>query len=331
MKRNIYIVTLGIFLSLICNYNQLFAQSQRYTFSKGLMGSPFKLVFYAPNDSIAVLASDAAFKRIEKLNEHLSDYLDGSEINKLSVTSGTHTWVEVSDELLDVVSISKEISTKTKGYFDITVGPVVQMWRKSLRKRAFPSSKEIRVAKRGVGYTAVKINSENRKIMLSKKRMRLDVGGIGKGYAADEAIKVLKTFDIHVAMVDAGGDLALSDAPPGRKGWSISISSGQDSVRTVELANVGIATSGATYRFIEHKGKKYSHIVNPYTGIGLQHHIQSTVIAPNGTLADALATAISVAGIEKSKQLLHTFPGVKVLLKESKNEQEKFLNTIDFE
>lgn len=328
-KRKIYIVNFVILLLLVCNYNQLFAQSQRYTFSKGLMGSPFKLIFYAANDTIAQVAAEAAFKRIELLNEHLSDYLDGSEINRLSAQSGTNNWVKVSDELFDVISTSKEISKQTNGCFDITVGPIVQMWRKAARKHVFPSSKEIRVARRGLGFAAIQIDAKNQRIKLSKKGMRLDVGGIGKGYAADEAIKVLKTFNIQSAMVDAGGDLALSDAPPQRKGWSISISSGTDSIRTVELANVGIATSGATYRFIEHKGRKYSHIVNPFTGIGLEHHIQSTVIAPNGTLADAMATAISVAGIEKSKALLSKFPEVKVWLKESQNNQETLLDTLD--
>lgn len=297
----------------------LFAQSQRYEFQKPLMGSPFKLVFYASSDSLANVAAQCVFERIEQLNNSMSDYKDGSEINNLSASSGTNTWVKVSPELFDIIKKSDVISSKTNGAFDITVGPAIQLWRRAMRRGTFPENAELEDIKSKVGYKLIQLDPKNSSVKLTKSGMRLDVGAIGKGYAADEAIKVLQSQKITSALVDAGGDLALSNPPPGKKGWKIEINSGtnQDSVNTIELSNVGIATSGGNYRYLEHEGKKYSHIVNPKTSVGLTTHIRTTVIAPDGTLADALATAFSVAGIIEGKKLLKKFPGTKVWLLET--------------
>jgi thiamine biosynthesis lipoprotein len=312
---------ISIVLVLFYCPSLLFAQGQRYEFQKPLMGSPFKLVFYAPTDSIANRAAEHAFKRIEQLDNSMSDYKDGSEINELSATSGTNTWLKVSPELFDIINKSKAISSKTGGNFDITIGPAVQLWRRAMRRNTFPEKAELDALAGKIGYRRIRLNTRGKKVKLTQSGMRLDLGGIGKGYAADEALKVLRSHKISSAFVDAGGDLALADAPPGTNGWKIAINSGtsQDSASTVELANVGIATSGANFRFLEHDGKTYSHIVNPKTGVGLTTHIRTTVIAPNGTLADALATAFSVAGIKEGKKLLKKFPGTKVWLLETTN------------
>ncbi|MBU1820268.1 MAG: FAD:protein FMN transferase, partial [Bacteroidetes bacterium] len=171
---------------------------------------------------------------------------------------------------------------------------------------------------------------QGQKVKLTQPGMRLDVGGIGKGYAADAAVAVLKKLGINAVLLDAGGDLTLADPPPGKAGWEVEVTSGlpHDSTTTLLLSNVGIATSGATYRYLEHEGVRYSHIVNPQTGVGLRYHVRTTVIAPNGTLADALATAFSVAGIEDSKRIVENFPNVKVWLLEMNNGSVKSWNTL---
>jgi len=307
----------------------LFAQDKRYTFEKGLMGSPFKLIIYAPDDSIANVSAMSAFKRIEDLNLLLSDYRDDSEINSVSARSGSGSWIAVSKDLFDILYISDDISRKTDGAFDATLGPIVQEWRRATRKGYLPDKKVIRSALAKTGYKKVKFDISNQKIRLKKKGMRLDIGGLGKGYAADEAVKVLKSYGIKSAMIDAGGKLALMDPPPGEKGWKIVVSTGSDSIRTIEYANVGIATSGPTYRYLEYEGKRYSHIVDPKTGIGLQFHLRTTVISPNATEADALATAFSVSGIDEGKKYLKKFPDNKVWLVEMKGEDIKEWNTIN--
>jgi thiamine biosynthesis lipoprotein len=326
--KKYYISNIGI-LFLLCYFpNQLFAQEKRYSFERGLMGSPFKLIIYAPDDSSAHKAAMSAYKRIEDLNVALSDYRDDSEINAVSAQSGTDKWIPVSKDLFDILFVSDDISKKTKGAFDATLGPIVQEWRRATRKGYLPDKDLIAQALARTGYNKVKYNKANHTIQLKQSGMRLDIGGLGKGYAADEAVKVLKSHGIKSAMIDAGGKLALMDPPPGEKGWKIVISSGRDSIETIEYANVGIATSGPTYRYLEYNGKRYSHIVDPKTGIGLEHHVRTTVISPDATEADALATAFSVSGIKEGKKYLKRFPNNKVWLVETKNDKIKSWNTI---
>lgn len=318
-----------IFAALVTFVSPLRAQEQRYTFEKGLMGSPFKLVFYTSSDSIAQLAADRAFKRVEELNEIMSDYRDGSEINRLSATSGSGKWVPVSKDLFDILAASQDISAKTGGVFDATLGPVVQMWRHATRKGIFPPEEEIRDALARTGYSKLKMDKKTHRIMLMQKGMRLDIGGLGKGYAAEEAIKELKKLGITSAMMDAGGKIVLTNPPPGTKGWNINVSNGSDSLKAMQLSNVALATSGPTYRYMEYKGVRYSHIVDPKTGIGLLFHVRTTVISPDGTVADALATAFSVAGIEKSKKYLKRFKGSKVWLVEKQGDRVAEWNMIE--
>jgi FAD:protein FMN transferase len=331
-KRGLFFpfLKISILLFLIYLPEFVFAQEKSYEFEKGLMGSPFRLVFYTTSDSLAEQAAAQAFGRIEALNEILSDYRDGSEINRLSARSGSGEWVSVSDDLYRVISLSKNVSQQTGGAFDITIGPVVQLWRRALRRSTFPSPDVVAETRRAVGYSYVKLRPQGQKVKLTQPGMRLDVGGIGKGYAADEAVAVLKKLGINAVLVDAGGDLTLADPPPGKAGWEVEVTSGlpEDSTTTLLLSNAGIATSGATYRYLEHEGVRYSHIVNPQTGVGLRYHVRTTVIAPNGTLADALATAFSVAGIENSKKIAGNFPGVKVWLLETNSGNVKSWNTL---
>lgn len=292
------------------------------------MGSPFKIIIYAKDDTIANKAAQAAFKRIEDLNASLSDYRDDSEINAVSAKSGTADWIPVSKDLFDILYLSDDISKKTHGAFDATLGPIVQEWRRATRKGYFPDQELIKTALAKTGYQKIRFDKKNSRIQLKDKGMRLDIGGLGKGFAADEAVKVLKSFGIKSGMIDAGGKLAIMDAPPGEKGWRIVISSGRDSIETIEYANVGMATSGPTYRYLEYNGKRYSHIVDPKTGIGLLYHVRTTVISPTSVEADALATAFSVSGIEEGKKYLNRFPNNKVWLVETKNGEIKEWNTI---
>lgn len=320
----------SILLILIYLPGLLFAQEKRYEFEKGLMGSPFRLVFYAASDSLADGTAKSAFGRIEALNETLSDYRDGSEINRLSAQAGSGRWVPVSHDLFEVVRISQKISRKTAGAFDITIGPVVQLWRRAMRRSTFPGREEITKAMQPVGYRHIRLRRKKQAIRLTKPTMRLDVGGIGKGYAADAAVKVLQQAGITSILVDAGGDLTLAQPPPGKRGWEVEVSSGKqaDSTAILVLSNVGIATSGAAYRYLEHEGVKYSHIVDPATGVGLRYHVRTTVIASNGTLADALATAFSVAGKDKGRRISRRFPNAKLWLMETKGGVTTSWNTL---
>ncbi|GAB2795614.1 FAD:protein FMN transferase [Rhabdobacter roseus] len=298
------------------------------------MGSPFRLVFYASSDSLAQAGAERAFRRIEALNDVLSDYRDGSEINRLSAQAGTGEWVPVSQDLGEVLRLARTLSARTQGTFDPTVGPAVQLWRRAMRRGTFPAQTEIRALRRKIGYRYLHVDSTRQRVRLLRKGMRLDVGGIGKGYAADEAVALLREMGIRSVLVDAGGDLTLGDPPPGQAGWTITVESGTEpdprssTTQILTLANVGVATSGANYRYLEYRGKRYSHIVNPRTGVGLLYHVRTTVIAEDGTQADALATALSVAGIRRGKKLLKRFPSARVWVLEMKEEKVRSWKTL---
>ncbi|WP_051398054.1 FAD:protein FMN transferase [Runella limosa] len=318
---SLFVPSLWIILAL-CAFDvnsQEVAPLRRYAYARNAMGSEFNLVFYAPSDSLAKVASDSAFARIQLLNNLLSDYLDGSEVNRLSETAGTGQRFYASAILFDILEKSKSLSAKTNGAFDVTVGPIVQLWRRAIRRNYFPDKSQLKEARDAVGYRFVRLRAEDRSVVLKRKKMRIDFGAIGKGYAADDVLKVLKSFGIDRAFLDAGGDLAIGDAPPEKEGWRIEVSSGGgDTTAThiLTLKNCGVATSGSTYRHFDYKGVRYSHIVSPYTGVGLTTHTRTTVITQNGTDADALATAFSVLGIKKSQKVAKRLKGVEVWLLE---------------
>ncbi len=272
-----------------------------FEYTQPLMGTEFRLKLYAADSLTAQQAADSAFQRIAELDKIFSDYREDSELSALNENAGSRQWTNASPELIYLTRLALSISKKTKGAFDISVGSLSKLWRRAFRQQQFPSAAEIKTAMKTTGYQHINVNRENTAIRLQKPGMRLDFGGIAKGYAADQAILELKKLGIHSALLDAGGDISVSNAPPGKKGWAIQyMIVGEKGPQTAIafLENAGVATSGDTYRYLEWKGIRYSHIIDPHTGKGLTGHRKVTVFAPTCAEADAWATAVSV-GISK--------------------------------
>ena len=285
------------------------------------MGTQFNVIFYAPDSLLAQRANAAVSARMDSLNQIMSDYLDGSEINQLSATAGSGRWMPVSADLFNVLRKAKTIAQRSDGRFDPTVGPLSLLWRRAVRRKNFPSATERRQARRAVGYKLIELDSLNRSVRLSRANMRLDVGGVGQGFAIDEALKVLHQFNVRSALIDIGGDILAGDAPPGTAGWRVGVGGGkpgETDTSSVLLQNRAITTSGDTYRFLEYRGRRYSHIMNPRSGLGLRYFVQTTVLAPDGYRADALTKVFSVSGLRESRRLLKRFPGVELLILERK-------------
>jgi len=270
---------------------------QRYEFSHPQMGTVFRLVFYTEKDS-ATAQSIAAhiFARVDTLNAIFSDYLPESELNRLSDKAGSGEKVPVSKELWSILSQAKRYAKASDGAFDPTVGALTRLWRRARNLKEPPDSVRIAAALKTVDYRAMRLY-KNRRVQLKIKGTRLDLGGIAQGYAADECLAMLKAAGIANALADAGGDIALGDAPPGAKGWAIERPLIDSTTETLFLANCGITTSGATYRYFEAaNGVRYSHIVDPRTGWGIAQQRLVTVLARDAVTADAWATAVSVSG-----------------------------------
>lgn len=286
---------------------------RRFEFTRAEMGLPFRIVLYTSDEKIAADAAEAAFARIKQLNDRLSDYDSDSELSKLSQTSGKNQSVPVSDDLWRVLKRSHETAEQSGGAFDITVGPVVNLWRKARREKRLPDRDRLAEARARVGYGNIVLDDSTHSARLLVTDMRLDLGAIAKGYAADEALKVLSAHGVTRALVTGGGDMAAADPPPGKKGWRIEVApldiTNSPPARFVLLRNRGLATSGDLFQFLEIDGKRYSHIVDPHTGIGLTDHSLVTVTAKDGITADALSTAVSVLGPADGIRLVERTPG----------------------
>ncbi|WP_166820801.1 FAD:protein FMN transferase [Thalassoroseus pseudoceratinae] len=277
---------------------------QEFTFREVRMGVVFTLRLYAPDTPRANSAAKAAFDRVGEINNALSDYDPDSELSQLGRKSGPGRPVPVSEDLWTVLVAGQKLSRQSNGAFDVTVGPVVKLWRSARRHRKLPDSAELQNARQLVGFQQIALDTKRQTVELGRSGMQLDFGGIAKGYAGDEMLRVLREHKITRVLIDASGDLVVGDPPPGKTGWRVAIAPLTDAnsdqkselgqSRVLCLRNIAVATSGDAYQFVEINGVRYSHIVNPKTGLGLTHRSTVTVIAPTGMEADSLASALSV-------------------------------------
>lgn len=289
----------------------------RFTFTHYQMGTQFRVILYAESAAKADQASGLAFARLDELNQRLSDYLPESELNQLCKRAGERPKILVSQDLWQILRISQGISRKSSGAFDVSIGPLSHTWRKAFRQKAFPGEASIAQAKEKVNFKWVKAHRKNPFVKLRKEGMQLDLGGIAKGYAADKMAEVLVNEGCSQFLIDAGGDMLLGAPPPERKGWRVATAQAD---RPPEiLSHCAVATSGDTYQYLEHKGRRYSHIIDPRTGYGLIDQKQVTVIAPNATLADALASALSVLGKEDGMKMLSKYQNTSANFQEPRN------------
>lgn len=305
----------------------------RFEFSETEMGLPFRIVLYAKDSVSAQHASDAAFARVKQLNDILSDYDSDSELSQLWQTSGSGKAVKVSDDLWNVLTNAQSFSEKSGGAFDITVGPVVNLWRYARRVKRLPDPAKLAKARKAVGYRNIRLSTNEHTVQLLVPDMRLDVGGIGKGYALDQAMTVLKTNGISRALVSGGGDMAVSEPPPGKDGWKVELGEVETNgpKEFVFIKNCGLATSGDMFQRLEIDGKRYSHIVDPRTGIGLTDHSLVTVIAPNAMTADATSKPVSVFGPIEGLKFVESIPGAAVRIVRKPQEKVEVVLSHNFD
>jgi thiamine biosynthesis lipoprotein len=281
----------------------LFGQ-QKFVAEEAHMGTVFRITVYAEEPQVALRA---AFDRVAELDRELSDYKFDSELNRICRERGG----PISDDLYRVLKLALQLSVDSDGAFDVTLGPVTRLWR----LKRVPDRKQLTDVMKRVGYRNVVLGDH--RVSLKLTGMQLDLGAIAKGFAAEEALKVLHARGIDSALVAASGDLAIGDPPPGKPGWTVALEYLNER-RVVELKNTFVGTSGDTEQFLVANGNRYSHIVDSSTGMGLTTRVGVTVIAPDGMLADALGTALSVVasrdGIQVAQALARKYAGVEALI-----------------
>lgn len=276
------------------------------------MGVPVRIVLYAPDPAIAERAATVAFRRFADLEQVMSDYRPTSELMRLCDHAGAGAAMPVSADLWRVLERSEQVSRETGGAFDVTVGPFVALWRRARRTGALPTRAELRSAMVRVGWQKVRLNERDRTVRLAVPGMRLDLGGIAKGDACDQAQQALKQNGVTRALIEAGGDIVVSGAPPGERGWKIGVANALGGT-TLTLANAAVSSSGDTEQFVTFAGRRYSHVVDPATGLGLTDRVAATVIAPDGLTSDSLSTALCVLGRARGTVLVRrAYPAVRV-------------------
>jgi thiamine biosynthesis lipoprotein len=288
----------------------------RFEYAKMIMGVEARIILYAPQEQAARTAARAAFDRMEHLEDVMSDYRPGSELMRTCREAAVNEPISISNDLYRVLARGRAIAEASGGAFDMTVGPLVRLWREARAEGRLPAPDALEAARTRVGWRAMLLDPERRTLTLTREGMRLDLGGIGKGFAADEALLVLRRGGLNRCLVDLGGDIALGEPPPDRRAWRIAIRCGWSGEESglIKLSCAAVATSGDTHQFIDVGGEHYSHILDPRTGRGLTSRIAVTVIAPDATTADGLASAISVLGEEEGLKLLERFPGASALI-----------------
>ena len=289
---------------------------KRFEYSLPRMGTMFRIEMYSADSAEASRAAEAAFARAEELEQIMSDYRPDSELMRLS-REGAKAPFPVSSDLYDVLAKSLWTSELSRGVFDVSIGPLVDLWRGARKTGRLPDSGEIAKAKALVDYHNIELDPARHTVFLKRAGMMLDLGAIGKGYAADQMLAVLQSQGINHAMVVAGGEVVVGEPPPENPGWKVGVGTADADAGsppcTLLLSAAAVSTSGDEHQFLELNGHRYSHVINPETGWALEGESSTTVMARDSTTADALATAFSLMPVADGIRVAESLPGVSAL------------------
>ncbi|MBU1486606.1 FAD:protein FMN transferase, partial [bacterium] len=280
--------------------------------SRLLMGTVVEIKVVGKDQAKAKEALNKAFGEIEKVNSLMSTYIEESEVSLLNREGEA----KVSKETLEVIEEALKISSLSQGAFDITVRPLINLWRRAGKEKKLPSREEIEGALSLAGFEGIEIKEDV--VSLKSAGMEIDLGGIAKGYAVDKAIEALKDAGIENALVNAGGDIYALGLRSSKKPWTIGIRHPREKnkiLATVKVTNKAVTTSGDYERYFMLGGVRYSHIISPKTGYPVSEVPMSvSIIAQNCTLADALATACFVLGPDEGIKLIESLGQVEGMI-----------------
>lgn len=273
------------------------------------MGSPLKLIIGAKKEHIDSVQStqlaQETLRFIDSLNHILSDYDSLSELSLINQQAG-NGFQPISPLLEEILLIAQNAYYQTKGAYNIAIGPLSLLWRNARQEKVFPSKAQIIEAQKLIAFDQIIIDSIKHQIYIPNKAMQLDLGSLGKGFVAQKAINFLQNKGVQYAMIDAGGKIVT--LAPVNEYWQIGINRLREKNKTIatsiRLSNQAVSTSGDAFQFYMYNGHRYSHIINPLSGYGIEIPKNVTVIASNGVTADWLSTACSLLTVSESIQLV---------------------------
>jgi thiamine biosynthesis lipoprotein len=327
MKRTFTLAVVGVALILLADlmYRDPSTQGLVEVNSgfRVVMGTFSRVVVIAKSQRAAQRCIEAAFDVQNRIESLMSDYRDDSELSKVNRLAAQGP-VAVSEMTFEILQKAVQFSTLSEGAFDVTVGPLVDLWHKAGETDVPPTEEALAEARRKVGFDNLILDEQNRTVRFAVAGMRVDLGGIGKGYAADKAAEAMKEHGALGGMVAIAGDIRCFGRPPrGQERWRIGVQDPNvapddlgpsQPLLVLALTSEGVSTSGDYRRFVRIQGHKQSHIMDPGTGRGANRLVSDTIIAPDATTSDALSTAVNVLGLEKGLALVERIPGVEAIL-----------------
>jgi thiamine biosynthesis lipoprotein len=282
-----------------------------------VMGTFANITVVAADSKTARACVEAAFSRLEHVDEVMSDYKADSQLSQVN-RDAFNKPVPVDDDLFEVLRIGTDYSRKTEGTFDITVGPVVDLWRQAEELKRLPTETQLAQARSKVGFEKLILNQAEKTVRFEVDGMRLDLGAIAKGYAIDLAVEAMQKAGAIGGLIDVGGDVRCFGQPSDNKeNWLVGLQDPTADDRlllVLKLRDMSVATSGSYRRFTEIDGKRYSHIINPAAGSNADELVSVSIVARTATAADALATAVSVLGREKGLGLIDSLAETEAIL-----------------
>lgn len=287
-----------------------------------LMGNQFEITVVAHTKEWAYTMIDEGVNEIKRIEKLLTTFSEDSETNLINRCAGIEP-VKVSDETFGIIERSIRISSVTQGAFDITYGSIdKRLWNFDTSMKTLPSAKQAKKMVRLINYKNIALDEGNKTVFLQEKGMRIGFGGIGKGYAAEMAKEVMKKKSVTSGIVNASGDLTAWGTQPDGKAWTVGIvhpDYKEYPFSYMNVSDMAVATSGNYEKFVMINGKKYSHTIDPRTGLPVSGIKSVTIISPNAEICDAMATPVMIMGIHTGLDLINQLKQVSCVIIDDDN------------
>ncbi|MEG0851763.1 MAG: FAD:protein FMN transferase [Flavobacterium sp.] len=319
MKLLSFLITL-----IFCNANAQVAIKRDTV----LMGSRFDITIVATDSTSAEKNINQVIDEITRIENLISEWKPSSQVSEVNRNAGIKS-VKVDKELFNLTKRALAFSEITNGAFDISIAAMDKIWKFDGSMEKLPSQEILLKAIEKVGYKNIELNEKESTIFLKLTGMKIGFGATGKGYAADQGRLLMQQLNVNAGIVNASGDMATWGTQPDNAAWRIGITnplSANKSLKIIEVNNAAITTSGDYEKYVEFNDKRYSHIINPKTGMPASGLISVTVIGENAETANGLSTSIMVLGHEKGLELLKNYPDYACLILTDKGKVKKSKN-----
>jgi len=315
------ILAIGMGMLLIISMVSCSKEDEKVDKYATKMDTIMHLTAYGPNASKAI---EAAFNRVDEIEKMASSSISTSDVNKINEAAGKE-YVNVHPEIIKIIKTSIEYSKISNGAFDITVSPLIKLWGIGTNDERIPMDSEIKESVALVGYNNISINDADNSVKLMKAGMAIDLGGVAKGFTADEIIKVFKKYDVNSAIINLGGSSIYTlGEKPDKTLWSIAIQNprkekNEGNIGIVNLSQDVLSTSGDYQRFFIHEGKRYHHILDPATGYPAEAGVMSDTVLVDSSIddcnmiADILTKITFVSGVDKGFKIIDSLEGISCI------------------